>query len=196
MRYFHLAPLPVAPARAIVSVRAIHKTWQQQSTYFRSCSPSPICIYHIHLKMLKWCSWIFFKLLWHFYQEEFIVTMTLVVISTLCSSLKMFGVVRSLCPTRPTPIDIPAYHWVGHLTVLQCSFTQLLNTASRKQQKLLLHLALEQSLRHAQATRELTGLCQLSPAECRTSNSFSVHGLPSPGCLLRVSDWERTRNST
>lgn len=109
------------------------------------------------------------------------MTPTLVVINDLCSRLgrfKMLGVVGTLRSTSPTHIKKnPAYLYRNYLAMFQCHFIHVLNTPNKKQQNLLLHLALEQSLQG-----ELARLCQLPPAEHQhqTSNGSSVRGLPAP----------------
>lgn len=136
----------------LFSMTAIHKKWQQQSTYFPSHSLSPThlasasrngeLVFSKHSQIFQICRD-------PFPRNNFLMTVTLVVINALCFSLgcfKMLGVVGNICSTSPTPIKTPSLSLKKLFSHVPVS---LLNTSNRKQQNLLLHLALEQSLQHA-----------------------------------------------
>lgn len=96
MGYFHLAPLPVAPAGALFSRTAIHKKWQQHNTYF----PWALQFWHLRLKMVPWCSQNTPKscriVAALFTRHSFLIPVILIVINAPCFSLecfKMLGVV-------------------------------------------------------------------------------------------------------
>lgn len=98
----------------LFSMMAIHKKWQQQTTYFPSCSLHPILLASAspngEMAFPKH-SWIFENYWDPFTSNNFLMTMTLVVINALCSSLgclKMLRMVGSLCSTSPTPIKKPS----------------------------------------------------------------------------------------
>lgn len=96
MGYFHLAPLPVAPAGALFSRTAIHKKWQRHNTYF----PWALHFWHLRLKMVPRCSQNTPKscriVAALFTRHSFLIPVILIVINAPCFSLecfKMLGVV-------------------------------------------------------------------------------------------------------
>ena len=100
--------------KPLFSMTAIHKKWQQQSTYFPSHSLSPTHLASAPRKgemVFPKHSWMFQNRCDPFTRNNFLMTTTLVVINALCFSLRCFqmlGVVGSLCSTSPIPIKTPS----------------------------------------------------------------------------------------